>query len=174
VAYSPTLAVGEAYSQLSVGRTDLLSRSLVEQVAPPGMIEATRRAFSAKPEGGSYSVNLQLARENLRCSYEAGVLLVAGSGSGSPMLLHGPAIHRELQLWVEAGVPPAEALKAATHNAARLLRAGERIGMVKAGYEANLLLVDGNPLEDIAATERISTVFFQGERLNRAALLEGR
>ena len=84
----------------------------------------------------------------------------------------GPGIHRELQLWVEAGIPPAIALQAATYNAARLLRADQRIGLIRKGYEASLLLVDGNPLQDISATERISTVFFKGERVNRADLFD--
>src|SRR5207247_5078081 len=83
-----------------------------------------------------------------------------------------PRIHRELQLWVEAGLAPRVALQAATHNAARLLRADDRIGLIRKGYDASLLLVDGNPLQDIAATERISMVLFKGERVARSELFE--
>jgi imidazolonepropionase-like amidohydrolase len=95
-----------------------------------------------------------------------------GTNSGVPPLVHGPAIHRELQLWVEAGIPPAEALQAATSGAARLLGVDGRIGLLREGQEATLLLVDGNPLAEISATERISVVFLKGERVNRAALVE--
>jgi imidazolonepropionase-like amidohydrolase len=95
-----------------------------------------------------------------------------GSDSGNPLVFPGPSIHRELQLWVQAGIPAAVALQAATGNAARLLRAGDRIGGVRQGMDANLLLVDGNPLQDIAATERISLVMFQGERIGRAELFQ--
>jgi imidazolonepropionase-like amidohydrolase len=63
-------------------------------------------------------------------------------------------------------------LQGATYNAARLLRADQRIGLIRKGYEASLLLVDGNPLQDISATERISTVFFKGERVSRADIFE--
>jgi len=52
-----------------------------------------------------------------------------------------------------------------------LLRAGRRIGLIHKGYEANLLLVDGDPLQDISATEHISAVIFKGERINRGQLL---
>ena len=97
---------------------------------------------------------------------------MAGSDSGSPLLFHGPAVHRELQLWVQAGVPTASALQAATFNAAKSLGASERIGAIRKGYDATLLLVDGNPLQDISATERISSVFFKGERVNRGNLFE--
>jgi imidazolonepropionase-like amidohydrolase len=63
-------------------------------------------------------------------------------------------------------------LRAATYNAARLLGVSNRIGLVKAGYEASLLLVDGNPLQDVTATERISAVYFKGERMDRQGLFD--
>ncbi len=88
------------------------------------------------------------------------------------MVFHGPAVHRELQLWVKAGIPPAVALEAATRNGARILGVADRIGAVRKGLEASLLLVDGNPLQDIAATERISLVTFKGERVARGMLFE--
>jgi imidazolonepropionase-like amidohydrolase len=66
------------------------------------------------------------------------------------------------------------ALQAATFNAARLLRAEKRLGSIQPGNDADLLVVDGNPLDDIAATERISLVVFKGERIDRTALFEQR
>ncbi len=171
----PSLSWAEAAGQLAAGRPDLLSRSLVEQIAPKGMIEATRAAVSR----GQWSAagdgqGLATATDNLLRAYRQGRPLAAGTGSGNPLLIHGPALHRELQLWVEAGIPPAAALQAVTYNAARLLGAAGRIGVVRQGCEATLLVVDGNPLEEISATERISLVFFKGERVNRTALLDTR
>jgi imidazolonepropionase-like amidohydrolase len=113
-----------------------------------------------------------LARKNLVEAYAAGRLLVVGTDSGNPLVVHGPSIHRELQLWVEAGIPPIAALQGATYNAAKLLRADQRIGLIRKGYDASLLLVDGNPLQDISATERISTVFLKGERVDRSTLFD--
>jgi imidazolonepropionase-like amidohydrolase len=63
-------------------------------------------------------------------------------------------------------------LQAATGNGAALLRAGNRIGGIRKGMDADLLLVDGNPLQDIGATERISVVVFKGERLQRPELFD--
>jgi imidazolonepropionase-like amidohydrolase len=120
----------------------------------------------------AFRPDLQIGKQNLSAVLRAGVTLVAGTDSGNPLMIHGPGIHRELQLWVEAGVPPAVALQAATYNGAKLLRADHRIGLIRKGYEASLLLVDGNPLQDIAATERISMVVFKGERVDRAELLK--
>jgi imidazolonepropionase-like amidohydrolase len=73
---------------------------------------------------------------------------------------------------VQAGVPPAEALKAATHSAARALQLESRLGAIHPGMEASFLIVDGNPLQEIASTERISSVFFKGERVDRQGLFD--
>ena len=54
-----------------------------------------------------------------------------------------------------------------TANAAALLGAGSRMGQIKQGYDATLLLVDGNPLKEISSTERISMVLLKGERVQR-------
>jgi len=115
---------------------------------------------------------LAIAKDNLRRAWKAGVPLVTGSDAGNMLVFHGPTVHRELQLWVEAGIPPAVALQAATLNAARLLRADGRIGLVAAGRDANLLLVDGDPTRDISATERISMVVLKGERVRRVDLFD--
>jgi imidazolonepropionase-like amidohydrolase len=77
-----------------------------------------------------------------------------------------------MELWQDAGIPPADILKAATSNAATLLGADKRIGKVAPGYEATVLIVDGNPLEDIRGTRRISDVIFKGERVRRSALFQ--
>jgi imidazolonepropionase-like amidohydrolase len=177
ITYDPTLTAVEAFEAMVAGKTDLLDRSLVAQAALPELLQQTKkllpsprmeqmragfRGYSARPE----------PQQNLAAAFRAGVALVTGTDSGVPLLIHGPAIHRELQLWVAAGIPPAAALQAATHNAAQLLGAAQRIGMIQKGYEASLLLIDGNPLQDISSTERISSVFFKGERISRADLFD--
>ena len=178
VTYDPTLSVLEAMGAYVDGRTELLDRSLVQQVIPRQLFSQVKDSLNApgtqaaRKGIGAYPFRLDLAKQNLAAAYRAGVTLVTGTDAGNPMVVHGPAVHRELQLWVEAGIPPAAALQGATYNAARLLRADQRIGLIRKGYEASLLLVDGNPLQDISATERISTVFFKGERVNRPDLFD--
>ena len=113
-----------------------------------------------------------MAKENLARAYRAGATLVTGSDAGNVLVHHGPTVHRELQLWTAAGVPNAAALRAATFNSARLLGAHQRIGRIQEGFDANLLLVDGNPLQDISATERISAVIFKGEPIDRSELFD--
>lgn len=169
--YVPALTAVEAAQEFSRGSTTLLERSLVAQVAPPDLLAETRKRVASAAARGS-AARLDEAQRKAVESYRAGAVLVTGTDSGIPLLFHGPAIHRELQLWVTAGIPPAAALQGATYNAARSLPSGDRIGLIRAGYDASLLLVDGNPLQDITATERISSVFFKGERVQSAELLE--
>ncbi len=68
--------------------------------------------------------------------------------------------------------PPKSRCRRRRPNAAKLLRADKRIGSIRQGLDADLLLVDGNPLQDIAATERISLVIYKGERIGRSALFD--
>ena len=173
----PTLAVAEAYALYFGGKADTLNQSLVQQVVPARLLKETRE-FVGSGKGADpakaklFQHSLATARANLLRAWQAGVPLVMGSDSGNPMVFHGPSLHRELQLWVEAGIPVTVALQAATVNAAKLLGAGKRIGAIRTGLDADLLLVDGNPLQEIAATGRISLVVFKGERIRRAALFE--
>jgi imidazolonepropionase-like amidohydrolase/ABC-type multidrug transport system permease subunit len=173
VAYDPTMSVINAFSQGSGGKLQLLNRSLVQQVGPKMLIEATKRAVQKEENKPPVlRSGLEIAGKNLLRAHRAGVMLVTGSDAGNPLVIHGPTVQQELQLWVQAGIPAAVALSAATYNAARLLRADNRIGSIEAGREANLLLVDGDPLSDISATERISLVVYKGERIRRASLFD--
>lgn len=169
-AYDPTLAVAEAFTDWREGNPEPLNRPLVQQVAPASLMENTRKAL--KKDESYPALDLSQGERNLLAAWKAGVTLVAGTDSGNMLLIHGPALHRELQLWVQAGIPPAVALQAATGNAARLLRRQDRIGLVAKGRDADLLLVDGNPIEDIRRTESIQTIFFKGERINRPDLFD--
>jgi imidazolonepropionase-like amidohydrolase/ABC-type multidrug transport system permease subunit len=174
--YDPTLSVGEAFKDFAAGNTDLLKRSLVQQVGPAELLNGTEEAMrSADTEPmrkalAEYPIDMAIAIDNLKRAYDHGVLLVTGSDAGNYLVIHGPTVQHELQLWVRAGIPPAVALQAATVNAAQLLRADKRIGSIRSGNDADLLVVDGNPVEDITATERISLVVFKGERIDRSEL----
>ena len=177
IAYDPTLSVLEGIRDLSAGRTDLLRRSLVQQAVSQKLLTGTAAAIkegkmtNAERAGGIDGA-IRVAQDNLRRAWKAGVPLVTGSDAGNMLVFHGPTVHREMQLWVEAGIPPAIALQAATYNAAKLLRADSRIGLVQPNRDANLLVVDGDPTHDISATERISLVVLKGERIRRVDLFD--
>jgi imidazolonepropionase-like amidohydrolase/ABC-type multidrug transport system permease subunit len=170
--YEPALAVMEALNAFSTGSTETLDRPLVLQVGPANLIDATRKLIQSQTSSQHKPFDAVIARANLLRAWHDGVTLVTGTDSGNPGLIHGPALHRELQLWVDAGIPPAVALQAATYNAAMLLRATDRIGLIAKGRDATLLIVDGDPLKDIRQTESIQQVILQGERIDRSDLFD--
>jgi len=178
IAYDPTLSVAEGVREFAEGKPELLNRSLVQQVGPPALLTGTRNALAApalmamRKGLAQSSISLDVARDNLLRAYRHGVILVAGSDAGNVFVFHGPTIQHELQLWVDAGVPVQVALNAATLNAAKALRADGRIGSIEKGKDATMLVVDGNPLQDISATEAISFVMLKGERVDRAELFK--
>jgi len=79
----------------------------------------------------------------------AGVVVVPGTDSGGSFVIPGSGLHRELALLARAGLTPFEVLRAATVNAATVLGLGDRKGSVEIGKDADLILVDGDPLQDL-------------------------
>jgi imidazolonepropionase-like amidohydrolase/ABC-type multidrug transport system permease subunit len=176
--YDPTLSVGEGLRDFAAGKGDILKRSLVQQVATVELLKETEAALTSKDMDemrssiGKFPMSLPIAIDNLKRAWQHGVTLVTGSDAGNFLVIHGPTVQHEMALWVKAGIPPAVALQAATYNAARLLKADDHIGSIRVGNDADLLIVDGNPLEDISVTERISFVVFKGERIDRSSLFD--
>ena len=175
--YDPALSLYEALTDIEQRKTELLDRSLVLGAGPLSLIQSTKAWIQSDKATGSRqhqnsAAALEMAKKNLVEAWRAGVTLVTGSDAGNAIVLHGATVHREVELWVEAGLPPTVALTAATGNSARLLHVEDRIGFVKQGHEATLLLIDGNPLKDINAIEAVSSVFLKGERIDRGNLLK--
>lgn len=102
----------------------------------------------------------------------AGVPLLAGSDTPNPFVYPGFGLHDELGLLVRAGLTPAEALRTATINPARFLGLTDSLGIVAQGKVADLVLLDANPLADIANTRRIRAVIQGGRLFNRRTLDE--
>jgi imidazolonepropionase-like amidohydrolase len=95
----------------------------------------------------------------------AGVPILAGTDAGNAGTQYGISLHHEMADLVDAGLTPREALVAATSAPAAIFKLGKR-GRIAAGYKADLLLVDGDPLQDIGATRRIVEVWKDGESVN--------
>jgi imidazolonepropionase-like amidohydrolase len=84
----------------------------------------------------------------------------------------GFATHRELKAFVVAGIPPAAALKFATINAAHAMGVSDKLGTVEAGKFADLAIVRGNPLSDIANTRNVTRVMVRGQIYDAKKLLD--
>jgi imidazolonepropionase-like amidohydrolase len=102
----------------------------------------------------------------------AGVSLLAGSDSGASnsYVYQGISLHQELLALVAAGLSPLEALQAATINGARFLKADSFYGTLAIGKSGDLLILDANPLDNIANTRLISTLVLQSRTYDSEAL----
>jgi imidazolonepropionase-like amidohydrolase len=89
---------------------------------------------------------------------------------GVPLIVPGASLHRELQLLTESGLTPYEAIRTATINVAVFLGKGEEFGTVAEGKRADLLLVDANPLQDLARLKAPVGVMVRGKWLTREEL----
>ena len=94
--------------------------------------------------------------------HRAGVPVVVGSHTAVPHAGRGWAYQRELELLVECGLSPAEAIVAATSRGARFLGCADRLGSVEPGKLADLVLVEGDPLADIGAMRSVRHVMLNG------------
>ena len=115
------------------------------------------------------SGRLEHALDAVRLLHEAGVPICAGTDAMNPGTAHGVSIHRELELLVDAGLSPMDALRAATSVPARCFGLDDR-GRVAAGLRADLVLVRGDPTSDILATRDIARVWKSGVPFERSAL----
>jgi imidazolonepropionase-like amidohydrolase len=110
---------------------------------------------------------------NIADLQRAGVPLLAGTQLNSQSVgTPGAVLHDELQIFVQAGLSPFQALQAATVNPAKFMKREKDLGTIEAGKLADLVLLDANPLDDIANTRRINAVVVNGRLLTRDHLDE--
>jgi imidazolonepropionase-like amidohydrolase len=104
--------------------------------------------------------DLILKRASFRAALDSGVTIVNGSDMG--VFAHGDGV-RELELLVAHGMSPMQALHAATGAAAKALRLDHLVGRIQSGLEADLIAVEGNPCQEIAALRKMRCVMKSGE-----------
>ena len=132
------------------------------------------RTGTDKDEGASLKRTHRYALQLTRMAHQAGIPILAGTDSLDPFVLHGTALHEELEYLARAGLSPVEVLRAATISPATTIGATGETGQIDVGQKANLILLTRNPLMDINATRSIDTVVAEGVVYNpqdRAAMM---
>ena len=166
-----TIGVFESYALL--GQGPRAATPLEQETVAPEVLAG----FDTVPEGVAEKFRpfveslrpvRQAWRDNVRRLRAAGVTILAGSDPQSGVF-PGAALHRELGHLTEAGLTPAEAIRAATIDAARFLANGKEpdFGIVAVGKRADLLLVDGDPTRDLAALAHIKLLIQDGMLIER-------
>lgn len=105
---------------------------------------------------------LAYLQEITRQLYQANIPLLVGSDSGMLLSPHGLATHREMMLMHQAGLPAIEVLRAATINAAKALGKESQLGQMAVGYNADLVLLEQNPIGNLTTIERPTAVIKHG------------
>jgi imidazolonepropionase-like amidohydrolase len=171
-----TLVVEEYSGRRRLADLRFLDEPLIAETTPPWFLtelrtEATRKLNEAEQKDAEkFATGFDEMKRNVKKLMDAGVLLAAGTDAPYPGVFQGEAIHHELELLVEAGMTPLQAIRMATYNAAQIMHAEQEWGSLQTGRLANLVIVSGNPAIRISDSRKIDTVILNGKVLDRAGL----
>jgi imidazolonepropionase-like amidohydrolase len=166
ITVDPTLQLFENLILDRAGQMATAYRPIAERLPPVvrrGLLEGGLPVKDGQERRYQESFGAML--HMLTALHEAGVPILAGTDS-----LGGFALIRELELYVKAGIPPAEVLRMATLTAARAAGQGERLGSVEPGKLADFILVDGDPSADPGALRNLRLVVKDGVPLEPEAM----
>jgi imidazolonepropionase-like amidohydrolase len=136
---------------------------IVAQLKDPKRQEQIRNSPAWKA-GQQYKAGLEVAKRNLKALVDQGVRIAFGTDTGPPARFQGFFEHLELEMMVDAGLTPMQALVSATGDAARCHQRTGQLGTLAAGAAADLLILGANPLENIRNTRSIEQVWIGGRK----------
>jgi len=160
----PTLAIFEFLAATTV-KPPATFEPGVNKVAP----ELAEQLTNVGPTSDRSRLRQELFEKYLSivgALHRAGIPIIAGTDQTVP----GHSLHREIELYAEAGFTPMEAIQAATVVPARVMGLDKEVGTIEAGKRADLIIVNGNPLEDIHNSRRVEYVITDGVMFNAAEL----
>ena len=129
----------------------------IEAFSAPGFQERNR-SRSAQ----TYKAQLEVAKRNVKALSDAGIPIAMGTDTGPTARFQGYFEHGELALMVEAGLTPMQAIVASTYDAARCMEVDTDLGSLEPGKWADFLVLGANPLDDIANTHSLESVYIAG------------
>jgi imidazolonepropionase-like amidohydrolase len=172
-----TLAVQESSLGRRFADLTFLDNPLIADTTPKRALDALRKQYGglsaeqlAAKSDYTMHVDLKGAESNVPRLRDAGILFAAGTDAVYPGDFQGEGLHRELELLVESGLTPLQAITTATKNAAAIVNASSEWGTLEAGKLANVMIVEGKPDERISDTRRIVVVIKEGAVIDRTAL----
>ena len=171
VAVDPTLVAFANLYRVAQSEGGYLERAGTDTLNPfISAMEAENYARWSAEDEARAAAQLDFYRRMTAFLAEAGVMLVAGSDAGIFTNIPGVSLHDELDLLVESGLTPASALRAATLNAAMAMGLESEFGGIEIGRRADLILVNGDPLTDLAVLRHPVAVIADGRLLDATDL----
>jgi len=165
IVFRPVELIGDERTLVSDGRMKYI---------PDTSRRRWREAFQQRTNivvtPAEKKARFDLRMKIVRAMQRAGVLLLAGSDTPNPYTFPGFSLHEELELFVEAGLTPLEALRTATVNPAKFLGKEKELGTIEKGKLADLVLLEADPLANITNTRQINAVIANGRFFSSAQL----
>jgi imidazolonepropionase-like amidohydrolase len=173
--YIPTIGLDESFyifaAQPERMNDPFLAHALQPALATQFNDPAWRaKALSNQAQLEANKASVAMNKRNVKALYDAGVNIGFGTDSGAtPLRIPGFAEHHELELLVDAGLTPLQAINLATAKSAALLHLDDR-GVIAPGKLADFIVVDGNPSTQIRDTQKITAVYHRGKQASGAVL----
>lgn len=175
VVYIPTLSLDE-FAFIYARKPEWINDPFFKASLEPGvyeMITSKKYQDNLKNSPG-YAKSVaafETALRNLKKLYVAGVLVAMGTDSGAtPVRAQGFSEHLEMELMVQAGLTPLQAIGVATKNSAQVLQIFDRFGTLEKGKVADLIVLKNNPFGDIRNTRSIEAVYKAGKHVSKGPL----
>ncbi|WP_374602138.1 amidohydrolase family protein [Arenimonas sp.] len=162
VVVDPTVAIFDQMFRHRSGELAPILRDVVDHMPPAVQRGARAGEIDINDDNAAtYAASADALLGLVQRLHAAGVRLVPGTDG-----LVGFTLHRELELYAQAGIPNAEVIRLATSSAADIADMGTPVGRIAPGQAADLLVVDGDPLQDISALRR-GVLVVRGDRVHR-------
>lgn len=171
VVYIPTLAL-DKYSYAYADSPEWISDDFFRKSLEPGVLEmlTSEKYKTGQKNSPSYNRNqhaFEMGLKNLKRVHDAGVMVAFGTDSGAnPVRTQGFSEHLELELMVQAGLTPLQALTIAAGNSSKVLKLDKDLGTLQTGKAADFIVLGADPLANIRNTRKIEGVYRGGERMN--------
>lgn len=173
IANDPTLLVMKAFYNLKFADSLFDAYPLT---IPPAVKQSWQKEnefmYSFLGKDYPFEKEYKVYQDYTKAAYVAGVKLLVGSDFNNENVIPGFSLHQELQLMSQAGIPNMALIRMATHDAAEWLGILSRSGTIETGKQADLIILNKNPIEDISNTLQIDKVIIKGNILKRDTLVK--